>query len=66
MSDVCLVFNDFSVFADERLNIALENYKEIANIVMTTAPMIEFKRNGETSPEMLKKVKDFLRIPYLI
>ena len=62
MSDVCLVFNDFSVFADERLNIALENYKEIANIVMTTAPMIEFKRNGETSPEMLKKVKDFLTV----
>jgi len=29
---------------------------------MTTAPMIEFKRNGETSPEMLKKVKGFLTV----
>ncbi len=60
MSDVSLVFNDFKVFADSRLISALEEFKEQASVVLTTAPMIEFKRNGESSSEMLKKVKQFL------
>lgn len=60
MSDVNLVFNDFKAFADERLIKALEKFKSVAGIVMTTAPMIEFKRENQSSSSMLKVIKAFL------
>jgi transcription-repair coupling factor (superfamily II helicase) len=59
MSDVNLVFNDFKAFANEKLSRALEEFKEVACIVMTTAPMIEFKRENQSSREMLKLIKEF-------
>ncbi len=59
MSDVNLVFNDFKAFADEKLSRALEEFKDVAMIVMTTAPMIEFKRENRSSRDMLKLIKAF-------
>ncbi len=59
-SDVNLVFGDFKAFADARLIKALDEFKDVARVVMTTAPTVEFERESRNSAEMLKLIRKFL------
>ncbi|MBO7344520.1 MAG: hypothetical protein J6U92_01080, partial [Clostridia bacterium] len=59
-SDVNLVFADFKAFADPRLIKALDEFNDVARVVMTSAPTVEFERESRNSAEMLKLVREFL------
>jgi len=55
-----LIMSDFSIFSSENLQNAVDEFSDLVKISMLDEPAIEFLRNGETSVDMLKKVRAFL------
>ncbi|MBR2449275.1 MAG: transcription-repair coupling factor [Clostridia bacterium] len=54
-----LVFNDFSVFGNEKLRTAIDEFAG-ASISMTSAPAIEFQRTANDNATMLTILRSFL------
>ncbi len=55
-----LEFSDFNVFADKKLQSAMDEFKEVVTISMSSAPSIEFISDGMNNADMLVRVKEFL------
>ncbi len=55
-----LVFNDFKVFGNERLNKAMDKYNQLVTLSMATEPSVEFTAKGQSNDEMLQKLREFL------
>jgi transcription-repair coupling factor (superfamily II helicase) len=60
LKETRLIFSDFRVFADGRLNNAVDKFEGVARISMTGNPAIEFERTEQTSADMLKVLRAFL------
>lgn len=58
--DTSLIFDDFKVFADQKLNVAIEEFSDQVRISMASAPALEFLNDGQTNEEMLCLIKAFL------
>ena len=54
-----LVFNDFSIFGNEKLRTAIDEFAG-ASISMASAPAIEFKRTANDNATMLTILRSFL------
>ena len=59
---VCLIFNDFSIFADQRLVNALDKFKGRVMVTMASAPAIEFIKMDQTNDKMLSIMREFLTL----
>ena len=59
---VCLIFNDFSIFADQRLVNALDKFKGRVMVTMASAPAIEFIKMDQTNDTMLSIMREFLTL----
>ncbi len=57
---VNLVFDDFKIFANEKLALAMDKFKQKVTVSMSSAPALEFIRDDETNETMLKRIKEFL------
>lgn len=55
-----IAFSDFKVFGDEKLRSAIDEFSDGVRISMAAEPAVEFLRNGESSEEMLARMREFL------
>ncbi len=58
----CLIFNDFSVFADESLKNAMDKFKGKVIVNMANAPALEFVQNEQNNDVMLRVLREFLTL----
>ena len=61
-SSVSLIFSEFKAFADEKLRRAIDEMSDCVTVSMSTAPAVEFIRQGENNAQMLVKVRQFLAL----
>ena len=59
-AEVRLSFNDFKVFANDKLRGAIDAFSDSVRISMATEPALEFVLRGESNAEMLVCVREFL------
>ncbi|MBQ3047213.1 MAG: transcription-repair coupling factor [Clostridia bacterium] len=61
-ASVNLIFSEFKAFADEKLRKAIDEMSDCVTVSMSTAPAVEFIREGENNAQMLLKVRQFLAL----